>query len=156
MTQPVIMAAATSEWDVGGGRLVQYPQPEDAIDLGRLLSAATPLPRSTQPQGLGAWIDYAIGLFSHQQGTLLTGCSFLVPSRQGLLGAIIVVREGQQAWIRDLAVEPGFVRQGIGTVLLHHALRALHRSGYEQVRVSSPSDTPHAQLLARWGFAQEA
>ncbi len=131
---------------------LRFIQPEDALDLGHLLSAAPTLPHAHQPQQLGGWIDYAISLLQGGHGLFLPACSFGFAGRAGLLAASIVVRNAERPWLIDLAVAPALQQRGLEHMLITASLAALHHARYSHVWTTAPADSFHARILIECGF----
>ena len=60
--------------------------------------------------------------------TLVPGGGVIVAEVRGrVLGAMAIARDSGGAWITQMAVDPAVVRQGLGSMLLAHALGTLPR-----------------------------
>jgi GNAT superfamily N-acetyltransferase len=69
---------------------------------------------------------------------------------EGVVGYALMRVDDEHAVLRDLFIEPRYIRKGIGTMLLHHMLTFARNHGAK--RVSLVSD-PHAtKFYERHGF----
>lgn len=152
MSEPHHLAAETRLWPIDCAYPLRFLRPDDAIDLGQLLVAAPSLTPSQRPKQLSGWIDWVLGLASGAEGTLLDGCSFVIDGRRGLVGAAIVVRQATGPMLVELAVEPTYQRQGLGTALIAASLTALKRAGYAALTTRVEPNTAHERLLKQSGF----
>ena len=57
------------------------------------------------------------------------GMSFVAREADRLIGAVLCGHDGRRGYLHHLVVDPGFRRQGVGTVLYRRCLKALEKEG---------------------------
>ncbi|WP_110514740.1 GNAT family N-acetyltransferase [Herpetosiphon llansteffanensis] len=131
---------------------LRYLSTDDGVDLGRLVHAAgLPLPNEPTPT-LSATIDWAFAVLQGEYGRLLDACSFVIETRSGLLGAIVVVKQANTVEILQLAVDQAFQQQQFEQALLSAALNALAQARYPQVQVRVLANSSQAHFFTNHGF----
>ena len=125
---------------------------DDGLDLGQLFVQTTSLPQAGSPAHLSGWIDRALATLRGDQGTLLSGCSWVVEGRRGIIAALLVVAQAGAPRIVELAVAPTYQRHGIGTALVAATLDSLHGAQYATVAATVIANTLHEHLLRTCGF----
>ena len=151
----MILSMPTRPWTPDAMYPLRYVSVDDGIDLGYLFTEAATLPQSGSPANLSGWMDNALAILRGDYGKLLDACSFVVTSRAGLMGAILVVKRGDTPFIQQLAVQPLHQRQGIGSMLVAAAIDGLHASKYPEVQVDVEPNSAHASMLMNQGFMQK-
>ena len=78
------------------------------------------------------------------------------PSGLGTLIGVSVLQpksDGAQTWeLMNMAVAPAWQRNGIGSALLHHAIRELRKRGVQQLEVGTGSFGDQLLFYQRLGF----
>jgi ribosomal protein S18 acetylase RimI-like enzyme len=73
-----------------------------------------------------------------------------------IIGTILAGYDGHRGWIYSLAVTPSYQRQGIGTQLINHAIKALEKKGCLKVNLQITGDTsPYIKFYKNLGFKVE-
>ncbi|MBM7845886.1 GNAT family N-acetyltransferase [Herpetosiphon giganteus] len=131
---------------------LRYLSTDDGVDLGRLVHAAgLPLPNEPTPT-LSACIDWAFAALQGEYGRLLDACSFVIETRSGLLGAIVVVKQANTVEILQLAVDQAFQQQQFEQALLSTALNGLAQARYPRVQVRVLANSSQAHFFTNHGF----
>ena len=69
---------------------------------------------------------------------------FLAVARETLVGVCLGLTFPKLGWVRQLAVDEGWRRRGLGTALLHHAFGVYHERGYERAGLAVDGENPDA------------
>jgi mycothiol synthase len=72
---------------------------------------------------------------------------FLAVAEPEIVGACLAFAYPPLGWVRQLAVDEGWRRKGIGTALLHHAFGVFLKRGYDRAGLTVDSDNPSAYLF---------
>jgi ribosomal protein S18 acetylase RimI-like enzyme len=63
------------------------------------------------------------------------GLSFVARSGDKIVGCVMCGHDGRRGYLHHLAVEPGFRRQGIGSVLVSRCIAALEQLGIQKTHI---------------------
>ena len=72
---------------------------------------------------------------------------FLAFAGETLVGVCLAFAYPNEGWVRQLAVDEGWRRKGLGRALLHHAFGVFRERGYEQAGLAVDGKNPDAQAF---------
>jgi ribosomal protein S18 acetylase RimI-like enzyme len=74
---------------------------------------------------------------------------FLAVAGGALVGVCLGLVYPDRGWVRQLAVDEGWRRQGLGTALLRHAFGVFRERGYDQAGLAVDGENLDAQAFYR-------
>ena len=82
-------------------------------------------------------------------------CCFIAEENEKIVGSVMAGHDGRRGHIYHMAVAPDHRRQKVGSMLLDHALSALHKQGIHKVAlVVFESNTEGNAFWENHGFTQ--
>ena len=126
---------------VGAVRTAIAGQDEPAIHA--LVEAAFARPGRT-PTTLDEWKGWMVhvNLFDPELW-------FLAVAGEALVGVCLAFAYPSEGWVRQLAVDEGWRRKGLGRALLQHAFGVFRERGYEQAGLAVDGENLDAQAFYR-------